>query len=281
MDFEKFFEEIGLWEEGRESFRMLHEKMSEKEYLESYEAYKESDDAFSSYLSAYSERENIPIEVVTLYLYIRFSEYTYEDYKRRGISEDIFYNTMSDFAVTSHQNVDKGGVYGITTYPERPWLRLHLSCKLFRLGRLQFEIMESERDVDIDGKKLNKGDMCLNVHIARYSPLDDYECEKSYAWAREFFKKYYGIETCFFFCHSWFLHPWLHDVLPERSTILRFAKKYKILEVEENADEVIYYVFIEKHENIDDYPEDTSLRRNLKKYLKNGIEVGEGLGVRL
>ena len=281
MDFEKFFKETGLWEEGIESFRLLHKKMSEKEYLEIYEAYKKSDDAFAKRVSAYSEREGIPVEVITLYLYIRFSEYTYEEYKKRGISEDIFYNTMSDFAVTSRQSVDRGGVYGITTHPERPWLRLHLGCNLFRLGRLQFEIMESEHDVEIDGKKLRKGDKCLNVHIARYSPLDEEECEKSYAWAREFFKKNYGIETCFFFCHSWFLHPWLRDVLSESSTIIRFAAKYKLLDTEENADEVIYYVFTEKHKNIDDYPEDTSLRRSLKAYLKSGTEVGEGLGVRL
>ena len=281
MDFEKYFEETGLWEEGRQSFRALHTKMSESDFDASYEAYKAGDAAFADFIADYAARENIPVEVVNLYLYIRFSEFTYGEYKRRGIPDDIFYLTMSDFPVTCRQNVDKGGVYGITQQPERPWLRLHLDSMLYRLGRLQFELIESDRDISLEGKTLKKGERCINVHIARYEPLDEDECEKSYALAKEFFKKYYGIETCFFFCHSWLLHPWLLEVLPETSSILRFQNKFKIAEIEENPDDVISYVFMNKCENIDDYPENSSLQRTLKKYLSEKRSVGMAMGIRL
>ena len=281
VDFEKYFEETGLSEKGRESFSMLHKKMSKADFSASYDAYKEGDEIFSAFISAYAERENIPVEVVNLYLYIRFSEFTYAEYQKRGIPDDIFYLTMSDFPITCRQNVDKGGVYGITQQPERPWLRLHLDCMLYRLGRLQFELIHSNRDVSLGGKTLKKGERCINVHIARYEPLDGVECEKSYALAKEFFKKYYGIETCFFFCHSWLLHPWLLDVLPETSSILRFRNKFEILETEENADDVISYVFMNKCENIEDYPENSSLQKALKMYLTKKHPVGMAMGVRL
>ena len=281
MDFEKYFEETGLWEDGIETFQMLYKKMVDEDFENAYDSYKAGDDAFAAFISDYASRENIPVELVNLYLYIRFSEFTYEEYKKRGISEDIFYLTMSDFAVTARQNVDKGGVYGITQHPERPWLRLHLDSKLYRLGRLQFELAESERDVEVNGKSLKQGEPCINVHIARYVPLDENECENSYALARDFFKKYYGIETCFFFCHSWLLHPWLSDVLSKTSSIMRFQNKFEILETEEDTDDVISYVFMNKCDKIEDYPENSSLQRALKNYLTRNIPIGTALGIRL
>lgn len=281
MDFENFFIRTGIAEVGRKSFRKLHQKINDQEYINGYKAFQEGDDTFATYIADCAQKNDIPVEIINLYFYIRFSEYTYEEYKRLGISDDIFYMTMSDFAITARQNTDNGGVYGITQYPERPWLRLHLSNKLYRLGRLQFELTKSDCDIEIENKQLKKGDLCLNVHIARYEPLTEAECEKSYAFAKEFFKTYYNMNFCFFICHSWLLHPWLQDVLPENSSIIRFQRKYKIIKAEIDTDDVISYVFGVKHNDINDYPENSSLQRNLKKYLTQNIPVGTATGIRL
>ena len=285
MNYERFFTETRFSQEGQAAFLGLHSRMSDDSFAEScseaFSAYNESDEAFGAYITDFAKRENVSAEALTLYLYIRFSEHTYDEYKKRGISDEVFYETMSDFDIKSRQNFDASGIYGITQEAVRPWLRLHLGCKLYKLGRLQFEIINSKHDFELDGKSIQKGDLCLNVHITRYAPLTEAECEESYALARNFFKKYYNIGTCFFFCESWLLHPWLSDALPEESKILKFQKKFTILETIENKIDPLYCVFFRLYDNIDDYPEDTTLRRHLKRLLKEDLPFGNALGIRL
>lgn len=285
MDFNYYFDRTGLWEEGRKSFWDIHKKLEAPEFSttlsEAFIAYDKGDEAFEAFMLPLIEKLGYPIEVLTAYFYIRISERTLEEYKARGYDEDIFYDTMNEIHISSRLGLDRHDVYGIPQSPERPWDRLLLDCKIFRFGRLQFEIFEAPADAEIDGKKISKGERCINTHIQGYSPLRDEECEAAYELAREFFKKHFGIETCFFFCHSWLLHPWLAECLSKSSGIVRFQSRYKIFEVEENAKETVHYVFFKKFDNPDLYPEDTTLQRLVKQRLIDGSPMGMGHGVRL
>ena len=57
--------------------------------------------------------------------------------------------------------------------------------------------------------------------------------------------------------------------------------KFEILETEEDTDDVISYVFMNKCDKIEDYPENSSLQRALKNYLTRNIPIGTALGIRL
>lgn len=285
MDYNYYFDKIGLWDEGRESFFSIHEKLKDAEFSNTlsaaFDSYDKGDKAFEAFLLPLVEKLGFPIEVLTTYFYVRISERTFEEYKKLGIGEDVFYDTMNEIAISSRLGYDRHGVYGIPQAPERDWDRLLLDCKLFRFERLQFELIEAPVDAEIDGYKISKGEPCINTHIQGYSPLREEDCEKSYALAREFFKKYFGIETCFFFCYSWLLHPWLAECLSESSGIVKFQRKFKILSIAENPKAVVSYVFFKKFEDPDLYPEDTTLQRLVKQRLKNNSPLGTAHGVRL
>lgn len=285
MDFEKLFDKIEFSDIGRREFYEIHKRCESAAFAHTLsmarEEYVKGDEAFGEYLNAFAEREQLPVEVLNLYIYIRMLEDTLEGYRQRGIDEEIFYNTSKGFAVTCRHSYETTGVYGLPQPVYREWMRRNIESRLYRLGLLVFELYDSPADVEIDGYKISKGDPCLSVHIPRYIKLSEEDCEAAYANAREFFKKYYGIEKCFFFCYSWLLYPWLSEALSAESLIVRFQKKFKILKVSDNTNSTAKWIFKKVCENPEDYPEDTSLQRAAKARIKSGMPLGDALGVRL
>jgi len=286
MDYyNRLFDEIGFWDIGRESFLKLHERKDETEFSQAFnrslEEYEKGDEAFGEFIAGFAEKIKVPVEMLNLYIYIRMSRKTLEEYRRRGIDEAVFYETMKDLHVGSRYYYEKAGIYGILQTPHRPWLRLHLGNRLYRFGRLQFEIIESAYDTEIGGRIVKKGDTCLTTHIPRYEKLGEAECEESYARAREFFKEHYGMASCVFFCDSWIMHPWLSECLPADSRIVRYQSKYKILETAQDVDTVVNYVFGEKQQDAQSYAEDTQLRRIAKERIINNLPLGVAVGVRV
>ncbi len=65
-------------------------------------------------------------------------------YQEKGISLDIFDATMSDIGVWVCNYHENHGSWGFSQFG---WIHLHLSCRLFRLGRLQFRILKYPSEV--------------------------------------------------------------------------------------------------------------------------------------
>jgi hypothetical protein len=79
-----------------------------------------------------------------LLAYLAALPYTEREYLRRGISADIFNDTMLDFPYYIGDAFELDGRWG---YHQFMWIWRHLSCKLFRLGRLQFMLKPFEDKV--------------------------------------------------------------------------------------------------------------------------------------
>ncbi len=287
MDFELLFDKIGFAETGRESFRQIHRRMANAGFAECFERslaeYEKGDSEFAAYLDVFAQHEQLPVEILNMYIYIRKCEQALVQYRERGISDTVFYDSASAFTVCGEWLLEREGIYGISRFPHRPWMRHFFNIEIFRLGRLEFELIHSQYDVELGDHKLRKGDLCISVHIPP-GKLSEEACEKSYGLAREFFKKHYGMDTCFFFCTSWLLHPWLSEELAPESSILNFQRKYLRLALHEEPDNIlqmIQWTFLHPCENINDYPEDTSLRRAAKRRLQENVPLGEATGVRL
>ena len=83
------------------------------------------------------------------------------------------------------------------------------------------------------------------------------------------------------YCCSWLLAPALEKLLPPASKILRFQKRFRIIKTDEEASDFTFWVFRTKGKNPQDFPENTTLQKNMKAYLLCGGKVGEALGEKL
>lgn len=192
------------------------------------------------------------------------ASYSLEKYEDKGISEDIFIDTMKCFTRFTKEHYESYGFYG---FDRDFWTGRQLSLQLFRLGELEFE------------KSYENNQKIISVHIPSDAVLTEENCKKSLKMAAEFFSK----EDCSYehvpyFCNSWLLSPALKTLLPEHSNILKFQNLFAVESVDENSTEYLTWIFKRSDLDIKDLPENTSLQRNAKKYLLKGGKIGEGKG---
>ncbi|MBQ7119080.1 MAG: DUF5596 domain-containing protein [Oscillospiraceae bacterium] len=284
MEHLRLLDGAGFGEEGKKIFFDIHSRKGEPSFKEKLakaeEEYKKGDEAFGEYIEGFASEEKLLPQQLTLYIYILFAEKTYEEYQKRGISDKIYFDTMKVFPTVSDVEKARCGVYGIAQKVYRSWVRKNLDCIIYRIGLLEFELKECPIEISEHG--VSVGDTVLSVHIPRNTGLREEDAESSYAAAREFFKKYYGMEKCIFICQSWLLHPWMQDFMKEESNIIKFQKKYSLVQVETNYEVARNWIFPHcEGKGLDELPCDTSLRRKAIEYMKKGLPVGTGFGVRL
>ncbi len=165
-------------------------------------------------------------------------EETAQRYAALGIPDDILIDTLKDVRTwTKTWSVVKGGL----CLGELSWLERHFSCKLFKLGRLQFCMGKAETDIEKYGVK--KGDNVLEIHIPEGDRLTSQECLSSINRAKEFFGKFFPqFKYTVFTCHSWLLDDTLKSYLPENSNIIKFGDMFeKISQDDSNA--LLRYLF--------------------------------------
>ncbi len=280
MNYEQIMSRLKFSGGEEEILSKIREKFKSESDV-AWKRYLEGDESFRLYLEECSRESGFSAGMLNLYFYILFGEHTYEECKSHDISDDIFFGIMNVYPAVSVLNFKQANEYGFSLPVYRTFLRRYVGATIYFFERLEFEICPSPLDFEIEGRKVNKGDTVLSIHIPRSLPLTEELCEKSYALAKEFFAKHYKLENPVFICHSWLMDPWLEECLKPESAILNFRKKFKILEVDNDPDNVIGWVFEKKLDNIEDYPEDTSLRRATKKKLLAGERIGVAYGARL
>jgi hypothetical protein len=139
---------------------------------------------------------------------------------------------------------------------------------IFRLGELEFEMK------NIDGDKF------ISIHIPSDSIIELENVKESIKRAKEFFKEHYpDYANVEYRCNSWLLSPSLKKLLPPSSRILAFQSLFRIVEETYSSDGYISWVFKRKYDNFNELPEETTLQRNMKKYLLKGYRISTALGI--
>ena len=197
-----------------------------------------------------------------------------ERYAEKGISDEVFLDTMSDIKIWC-ENADNKGIknYG--------WLKNHLKLELFRLGRLQFQLYECKNKT-LNYKKLpfSYGEKLIYVHIPQGERLDTERCMASFRRAESFFKKYFlEYEYKWYFCESWLLYEGNKNFMAENSNILAFASLFDHCYSVKVDVQTIERVFGKRRLLKRNYPEGTALQRSLKKYMLSGGRAGVGISV--
>lgn len=189
---------------------------------------------------------------------------THEEYERKEISEDIFIATMKIFTRFLGEYMTGYGVYRFTW---GWWVPRQISCNEFRIGELEYETVD-------DGE--NKS---ISIHIPSDAIMNTANLRKSYISARNFFTKYYPeYKDVDMYCDSWLLSPALEKLLPENSNILKFQKEFIINRVDSDFKYFMNWVYKKDDIPYEDLPENTTLQRNMKKFLLNGGKVGSAAG---
>ena len=187
-----------------------------------------------------------------------------DTYDRLGISEEIYVDTMAAFSRFVRENMDSYGFYG---FNRGFWTTRQVSCKLFRIGQMEFELTTKD------------GTPVVSLHIPtdvdlRYEVLRPSMAE-GLAELYRIFPEYADKPV---YCHSWLLSPILKDMLPPASNILRFQEMFDIQIDEAPGNDVLLWVFKNPKLPKKDLPEDTSLQRKLKRFYLEGNQFKDGKG---
>ena len=137
MKINEFLAEINMLPEAVHLLNELQESghIGEEEYQENKLLYEKDRALF--YEKILLEKD---YRLVFLYYLCRMGAETYDAYEKRGISREIFRDTFYDLTFWCENCFLEYGEYGIDEYD---WFFRHMKLTIFRLGRMQFEIMDS------------------------------------------------------------------------------------------------------------------------------------------
>ena len=200
----------------------------------------------------------------------------HEQYRQKGIPDDVYYATMHDFKIWFDVCESRYARAGIA---ESNWLVRHVNLAIFQLGRLQFEPSSLKRGLVIDGTTYEKGTPVINVHIPEGEPLL-HECvAESFGLSKKFFPQVLKLDANLYHCDSWLLAKENeHYVCPE-SNIRAFAGWFSCYHESYHERQAEERVFDWEIMHPELYPERTSLQKSLKSFLLSGGAVGLGYGV--
>lgn len=210
------------------------------------------------------------------------AEIMHNKYKERGLSDELFWDTIMDLRHKFDECVDCKGVYGTFV----PWWNTEFyNLRRFCLGRYQYDMSTFGKDdyVTSAGVTIKKGEKVLGFHIPSSGvPLTDEIRLDSFKKAYQFFEDYRREDGLMIFvCGSWLLYEGHREFLPEKSNILKFMNDFEIIESEEKDKFGDAWRVFGKYgdKSPKKWPEDTSMRRAFKQRVLSGGKTGHGFGV--
>lgn len=210
-------------------------------------------------------------KVCELIILLGVATKTYDKYIEKGISEEIYIDTMKCFSRFVIETYKWTGKYD---FDRGFWVWRQLCLILFRIGTLEFEILNIDDNI---AKKFDiKESQVLSVHIPNDAICSNEYLKSSYKMAFDFFKQYFNKEYKFI-CSSWLLGQELDYLIKKDSGIYNFRKDYKIVEYTESND-YLQWVFNKFQGNIEDFIPKTSLQMAIKEHIMSGKKMTIGLG---
>lgn len=210
-----------------------------------------------------------------VYVFLALKPAIEEWHRERGIPADVSRRSLADLGRTMavHRKRHGEGGLGIMHWP-----MYHFRGALYQLGRLQFQ---RGRLGETTGTAIHRhmpefgpGTPVLGVHITDFGgPMSPDVCDRSIAQARKFFPRHFPEERyAVADCHSWLLDPQLADYLPPTSNVIRFQRRFRLVErtLEPNDDSTFLFVFGRPASEIDSLPRETSVQRALIDHVRAG-----------
>lgn len=213
-------------------------------------------------------------DLTRLAVIIETANNTLIKYNQLGIPEDVLFNTLDDIRIWCENNGNKG----LANYN---WIKNHLNCELFRIGRLQFQLFKcNNRFLDYNCFPFECGESVVNIHIPQGEKLIYSDCVKSVKDAVCFFDEYFpDYNYRYFFCESWLLYGDNCLFMEPSSNIMQFSAMFEIICSADIDKQPIERIFGKRQLNKKKYQENTSLQKSAKAHLLNGGKLGIGIGI--
>lgn len=190
------------------------------------------------------------LSVVT-YLLLR----KYNDYKAKGISDSIIFDTFRDVSLRAKLYYKKTGKVGISK-EDVIWFRHIMNVVIFKIGALQFQPFEMiYLDEETIGEPyitfakeqkeaLPTGTPVINCHIQQGADLSPEAVEASFQNSKRFFSTHFpSVRYKAFLCYSWLLYPPMVKHLFEKSNIKQFAANFSIIGACDDSEQATEYLF--------------------------------------
>lgn len=212
------------------------------------------------------------------------AEQAYTEYRKRGIPDEIYYDTMRDITVWVNTLQAEENIVGLA---EISWLRHTLYLNLFKIGRLQYQFFTTNHLLSGLSPRtqypIKSGKAVLNIHIPAGGRLSLNDCRASLAAARDFFEKYYPqYDYKGFVCDSWLLDCHNADFMRPDSNIVRFRELFDaVYQPAAPMNEITRRLWGEltvSKSKIAAFPAETDLQKRTKAYLLAGGKTGNGYG---
>lgn len=186
----------------------------------------------------------------------------YDDYKAKGISDSIIFDTFRDVSLRAKLYYKKTGKVGISK-EDVIWFRHIMNVVIFKIGALQFQLFEMiYLDEETIGEPymtftkeqkevLPTGTPVINCHIQQDANLNPEAVEASFQSSKCFFSTHFpAVQYKAFLCYSWLLYPPMVKHLLGKSNIKQFAANFSIIGVCDDSEQAIEYLFGQKTKKV-------------------------------
>lgn len=198
------------------------------------------------------DKDNIKI----LTCMLKASADAYEIYKAKGISDNVYIDTMKCYTRFFNETHKMTGRLYFDRYW---WTARQAGCHLLRIGELEYEMKH------IDDK------IVIGIHIPSDADFSPCAVDKSLTIAKGFFSRYYpNLTNAEYRCHSWLLDSQLKDMIRQNSNIISFQNRFEIFDEGEIGTDFIEWLYNTESTDYSALPENTALQRNMKIHLLSG-----------
>ncbi len=198
--------------------------------------------------------------LLILYFHLKAACLSFEKYAEKGISNEIFTETMKCFS--RFVNEHKTSFYK-TGFDRAFWTYRQLSLQLFRIGQLEYEIISPKESA---------------IHIPSDADISLDKCRASFEEYCEFLASTFKMRPSRFSLDSWLISPALDELLEPSSKIISFKNCFELEEWNKDSDEYKQWIFGKDNISVDEMPELTSLQRKAKALLRRGGKIGTAQG---
>lgn len=227
-------------------------------------------------LASIAQQTSIPFATVTMVCLVQAVPKLQALYEEKNVDTAIMWSTLIDLTCKVKENFEVDGIWGTEAVS---WYSRLFSLRILKLGRLEYEPINYKWDTAYGN--VAKDCPVLNIHIPSCGSLPMESVVESLKQAYAFFGGKDG-ENLPFVCASWMLYPPMcEQVLSKESNLYRFYRCFQIAEqYADPANKNFWRIFGMQYapDVLEKAPADTTLRRDLLNWMRQGNDMGVGRG---